>query len=149
MNIALAEGDYAAVVDLLRRFRRWLEVPEFRNRQLLYDVFTGFFYGQINLPQLASPWLLSGTAEDVDPGAPDGETMIRAKYLITAQKYHKSLELLADLCHGLSRNEIAATRYLSINTVKTTLNMIYSKLGAGNNVDAVKIAIEKKLVDGL
>jgi len=272
MNIALAEGDYAAVTDLLQRFRGWLEAPEFRSRQLLYDLYTGFFYGQIKLPQLAAPWLLSGTAEDVDPGAPARETIIRAKYLIAAKKYHKALgmlakleqeepekrflfgeltrsliiavarrksgdtagavvalerawalsfegelemmfillgrnmhdlaltalqqgcaipgewlksidlkasgyakkvdaiaaaykrdnniqddirlskrelELLTDLCHGLSRNEIAATRYLSINTVKTTLNAIYSKLGAGNNVDAVKIAIEKKLIDGL
>jgi len=270
MNIALAEGDYAAVTDLLQRFRGWLEVPEFRSRQLLYDLFTGFFYGQIELPQLAAPWLLSGTAEDVDPDAPDRETIIRAKYLIAARKYHKALgmlarleqtepekrflfgelarsmiiavarrksgdtagaiaalerawalsfqgelemmfilpgrnmhdlalaalkrdcaipkdwlkaidlkasgyakkvaaiaaaykrdnnieddirlskrerELLTDLYHGLSRTEIAATRYLSINTVKTALNMLYSKLGAENNVDAVRIAMEKKLIE--
>jgi LuxR family maltose regulon positive regulatory protein len=271
MNVALAQGDYAAITGLLRRFRGWLENPEFRDRQLLYDLFTSHFYGMINLPRLAAPWLLSGTAEDTDPGAPTRETIIRAKYLIAARKYHEGLDMLArldlegpekhflfgeltrsllaaaarnksgdaagaaeslerawrlsfegelemmfillgrgmhelaaaarrhdgcvipeewlksivlkasgfekklagvaaayrrdngiedgvrlspreleilgDLYRGLSRTEIAATRYLSINTVKTTLNMLYSKLGAENNVDAVRIAIEKNLVE--
>jgi ATP/maltotriose-dependent transcriptional regulator MalT len=55
-------------------------------------------------------------------------------------------EVLHDLFQGLSREEIAATRYLSINTVKKTLQSIYTKLGANNNVDAVRIAIERKLV---
>ena len=270
MNAALAEGDYAAITGLLRQFRAWLEIPDFRNRQLLYDLFTGFFYGQIELPKLAAPWLLSGAAEDVEPGSLYRETIIRAKYLIVAGEYHKALgmlakleqegpekrflfgeltrnliiavarrksgdtqgaiaalerawrlsfegelemmfilpgrnmhdlataalkqgcaipavwlksidrkasgyakkavaiaaaykrdnniedsilltqrelQLLSDLYHGLSRTEIAATRYLSINTVKTALNMLYSKLGAENNVNAVRIAMEKKLID--
>jgi LuxR family maltose regulon positive regulatory protein len=56
-------------------------------------------------------------------------------------------EILTDIYHGLSREAIAASRYLSINTVKTILQSIYLKLDADNNVDAVRIAIEKKLVD--
>ena len=55
-------------------------------------------------------------------------------------------EILHDLCHGLSRDEIAESRYLSINTVKKILQSIYIKLDANNNADAVRIAIEKKLV---
>ncbi|MCL2426931.1 MAG: LuxR C-terminal-related transcriptional regulator [Oscillospiraceae bacterium] len=55
-------------------------------------------------------------------------------------------EILYDLYHGLSRDEIAAHRYLSINTVKKILQSIYIKLDANNNVDAVRIALEKKLV---
>jgi len=54
---------------------------------------------------------------------------------------------LSDLYHGLSREEIAATRHISINTVKTVLQSVYIKLGANNNVDAIRIAIEKKLVE--
>jgi len=56
-------------------------------------------------------------------------------------------EVLNDLYQGLSREEIAANRYLSINTVKKILQSIYIKLDANNNVDAIRIAIEKKLVD--
>jgi len=272
MNAALAEGDYLTVMELLQQFRGWLGIPEFHNRQLLCDLFTGFLYGQIELTQQAAPWLLSAAAGDVNPGDPAREAIIiiRAKYLIDTKKYHKALDLLArlgyegpekrllfgelarslltalarcksgdtesavtalgrawqlsfsgelemmfimlgrgmhdlaaaargrehcvipdeslrsielkasgyakkaaavaaaykrdnniqdgirlspreldiltDLYHGLSRTEIAAARYLSINTVKTVIQMLYSKLGAENNMDAVRIAIEMKLI---
>jgi len=55
-------------------------------------------------------------------------------------------EILTDLYHGLSRADIAANRYLSVNTVKTILQALYQKLGAENNVDAVRIALEMKLI---
>jgi LuxR family maltose regulon positive regulatory protein len=56
-------------------------------------------------------------------------------------------EVLNDLYHGLSREEIAAARYLSVNTVKKILQSVYIKLDANNNVDAIRIAIEKKLIE--
>jgi len=56
-------------------------------------------------------------------------------------------DVLNDLYHGLSRDEIAANQYLSINTVKKIIQSIFIKLDANNSVDAVRIAIEKKLVE--
>ncbi|MCL2099362.1 MAG: LuxR C-terminal-related transcriptional regulator [Oscillospiraceae bacterium] len=56
-------------------------------------------------------------------------------------------EALSDLCRGLSREEIAVNRYLSINTVKKILQSVYIKLDAANSTDAVRIALEKKLID--
>jgi LuxR family maltose regulon positive regulatory protein len=56
-------------------------------------------------------------------------------------------EVLNDMYHGLSREEIAVNRYLSINTVKKLLQSIYIKLDAHNNIDAVRIALEKNLID--
>ena len=55
-------------------------------------------------------------------------------------------EVLMDLSHGLSRTEIAASRDLSINTVKMLINNIYMKLGAENLADAIRIAAERKIV---
>jgi len=55
-------------------------------------------------------------------------------------------EILADLSHGLSRSEIAASRGFSINTVKAVINNIYIKLGAENLADAIRIASERKIV---
>jgi len=55
-------------------------------------------------------------------------------------------EILKDLSHGLSRAEIAASRNLSINTVKMLINNIYMKLGAENLADVIRIAAERKIV---
>ena len=59
----------------------------------------------------------------------------------------RELEVLMDLYHGLSREEIAEHRYLSVNTVKKILQSIYTKLDANNNVDAVRIANEMKIIE--
>jgi LuxR family maltose regulon positive regulatory protein len=55
-------------------------------------------------------------------------------------------EILTDLSHGLSRTGIAASRNLSINTVKMIVNNVYMKLGAENLADAIRIATEKKIL---
>jgi LuxR family maltose regulon positive regulatory protein len=60
---------------------------------------------------------------------------------------NRESDVLMDLFHGLSREEIAANQYLSINTVKKILQSIYVKLDAQNSVDAVRIALEKKLIE--
>jgi LuxR family maltose regulon positive regulatory protein len=58
----------------------------------------------------------------------------------------REVEILTDLYHGLSRSEIAVNRQLSINTVKSLLQIIYAKLGAENNMDVIRIALELKLI---
>jgi len=58
----------------------------------------------------------------------------------------RELELLTNLSHGLSREEIASDLNLSINTVKHMIQIVFDKLGAENTIDAVRIAISMKLV---
>ncbi|MDR3304742.1 MAG: LuxR C-terminal-related transcriptional regulator [Clostridiales Family XIII bacterium] len=58
----------------------------------------------------------------------------------------RETEILIDLCHGLSRSEIAAGHDLSINTVKLIVNMVYTKLGADSLADVVRIAAERQLI---
>jgi len=55
-------------------------------------------------------------------------------------------EVLTDLYHGLTREEIADNLHISINTVKTILQSIYTKLDANNNVIAVRVALEQNLI---
>jgi LuxR family maltose regulon positive regulatory protein len=54
--------------------------------------------------------------------------------------------VLSDLCHGLSRSEIAANSGLSINTIKRIVSTLHTKLGADNLADIIRIATERKLV---
>jgi DNA-binding NarL/FixJ family response regulator len=58
----------------------------------------------------------------------------------------REAEILTDLSHGLTRVEIAVSRNLSINTVKMIINMIYSKAGAENLADLIRIAVERKMI---
>jgi len=58
----------------------------------------------------------------------------------------REAEILTDLSHGLSRAEIAVSHSLSINTVKMVINSIYSKSGAENIADLIRIAVERKMI---
>jgi LuxR family maltose regulon positive regulatory protein len=58
----------------------------------------------------------------------------------------RETEILNDLYHGLSRSEISASRNLSINTVKMVLGAIYTKLGADNVADVIRIALSRQLI---
>jgi LuxR family maltose regulon positive regulatory protein len=58
----------------------------------------------------------------------------------------REAEILTDLSHGLSRVEIASSRNLSVNTVKMVINMLYTKVGAENLADLIRIAVEQKLI---
>jgi DNA-binding CsgD family transcriptional regulator len=58
----------------------------------------------------------------------------------------READLLSDLSYGLSRSEIAASREMSVNTVKSVLQMCFAKLGAENGADAIRIAIRRSLI---
>jgi LuxR family maltose regulon positive regulatory protein len=59
----------------------------------------------------------------------------------------RETDILNDLYHGLSRSEIAANHNLSINTVKLVLSTVYTKLDADNVADAIRVAIDRKLIN--
>jgi LuxR family maltose regulon positive regulatory protein len=58
----------------------------------------------------------------------------------------RETDILKDLSQSLSRAEIASNRGLSINTVKMVINSLYSKLGAENVADVIRIATERKMI---
>lgn len=58
----------------------------------------------------------------------------------------RELEVLASMVEGTSNSEIAAKLVISQGTVKFHVSNIFQKLDAKNRVDAVKKAIEQKLV---
>jgi len=55
-------------------------------------------------------------------------------------------EVLKCMAEGLNNNEIAEKLVISLGTVKFHISNIFQKLGAGSRVEAVKMAIEQKMV---
>ena len=53
---------------------------------------------------------------------------------------NREVTLLQNLSQGLTREEIADSMFVSPHTVKSMLKTVYSKIGAINNADAVRIA---------
>lgn len=72
--------------------------------------------------------------------ASTGQTVDKQYNLTNREK-----EILRYLCQGFNRENIAKNLYISINTVKSSLQNIYSKINAGNKADAVRIAIRMGL----
>jgi len=64
----------------------------------------------------------------------------------TIQLTGRELEVLSDLYHGLTREEIAENMHISLPTVKKTLESIYVKLDASNAADAIRIAMKNNLI---
>ena len=64
----------------------------------------------------------------------------------TAPLSARETEVLRDLSYGLSRAEIAASRSLSVNTVKMVIDNIHSKLGVDNIASLIRVAVERKLI---
>ena len=82
----------------------------------------------------------------------------KAAVIMNAIKREKSIEdavqlsererkVLNDLYHGLSREEIAAHQYVSVSTVNSALESIYTKFDVNSLVDAIRIALENKLIE--
>ena len=272
LRISMLEGDLFLTREVLKQLRDQLDCPDFWNRRLLYDLFTGYFFAQTGIPQLAPPWLISNEKDPAsDIRIPNIELFVCAKCYMASYQYRQALTILnnsssreaherflfgeltfslltavarlktgdeagavsdferafilsydgefetpfvelgkdmqpliaavsaragscipkkwlatialkasvyakkikyisdafkqennmdepvqlsirerqalRDLYYGLSREEMAASRYLSINTVKKVLQSLYTKLGANNNVDAVRIALDKNLLN--
>jgi LuxR family maltose regulon positive regulatory protein len=64
----------------------------------------------------------------------------RGPRLRTADLSRRELEVLTGLSRGLTREEIAEDKEISINTVKSVIKSIYNKLGAVNLADAIRLA---------
>jgi two-component system, NarL family, nitrate/nitrite response regulator NarL len=55
--------------------------------------------------------------------------------------------VLAELAKGRSNREIAETLWLSEQTIKFHLRNVYRKLGVANRTEALRLALERHLVD--
>lgn len=59
----------------------------------------------------------------------------------------REMEVLQSLALGMTREEIAQRKYVTVNTVKSFIRSIYNKLDAANRAEAVSIAIRRGYID--
>ena len=62
------------------------------------------------------------------------------------QLTEREYDVLKCMVDGLNNNEIAERLVVSLGTVKFHISNIFHKLGVDSRVEAVKMAIEQKLV---
>ena len=75
-------------------------------------------------------------------------TEYKRAYCITdnAALTRREIDIITDLSHGLSHSEIAVSRNISINTVKTTINAIHKKLKTENTADLIRASAKENLI---
>ncbi|MBO6794770.1 MAG: response regulator transcription factor [Balneolaceae bacterium] len=82
----------------------------------------------------------------VSQKAPQTEFNRNEKAMAYLQISERELEVLEQVAKGLSNKEIAATLFVSVNTVKTHLKKLYEKLEVNRRTQAVEKARELKLI---
>jgi LuxR family maltose regulon positive regulatory protein len=101
---------------------------------------------------IARPWLETIRSKasiyakklSVVVGQYESQAQSRTAPVITLSPREK--EVLAGLSQGLTREEIAGETALSLNVVKNTISSVYTKLGALNRADAIRIATASGLL---
>ncbi len=87
--------------------------------------------GKMTLSPEATQALVQSTAQPQIPGE---------------QLTERERDVLKGMVDGLNNNEIAERLVVSLGTVKFHISNIFHKLGVDSRVEAVKLAIEQKLV---
>lgn len=98
----------------------------------LVQAITSVYHDQVSLPEDLVPVLW----EDEDPTEPTAEGNLT----------ERELAVLAGLVRGLSNRQIAEELQISVNTVRSHIRSILSKLNVDNRTQAAMHAVEHQLV---
>ncbi|MCL1951631.1 MAG: hypothetical protein FWF60_02265, partial [Oscillospiraceae bacterium] len=95
VRAGLASGKYHAIKDATQQMEAQLDIPEFLNRYIRYDIQTGWFYGSIGQKEQVAAWLKSDFAVNRSQTVISNyEDFARAKYYLAEQQYHTLLAML-------------------------------------------------------
>ena len=61
---------------------------------------------------------------------------------IPGELSQREYELLQDIYEGLTNQQIAAKHFISVNTVKTHIKNLFTKMGVSNRTSAIRLALE-------
>ncbi|MDR1566626.1 MAG: LuxR C-terminal-related transcriptional regulator [Treponema sp.] len=95
LRINLHTGDFAGFRDAWRQMEAQLEIQDYINRYLLFDIAAGWFYAHIGETGKIAFWLKSNFDEsELISFFYNFEIIVKAKYLYAEKRYRETLELI-------------------------------------------------------
>jgi LuxR family maltose regulon positive regulatory protein len=92
MRINIFKGDPEKIENLLENLEDRLEEPDYLNRYIYYDIYTGWFYSHIGQPARLAPWLKNDFIEsDLNSLTFGLEVLVRGKYHYARGNYRKAV----------------------------------------------------------
>ena len=104
LRVHLCNGDAAASREIWEQMEAQLEIPDYNNRHVIYDIMAGWFYAHTADIEQIAPWLRNVYEEsDLNLNFHNFETMVKAKSLFAEKRYREALEFLGrdDVSKGL------------------------------------------------
>ncbi|MDR2536474.1 MAG: LuxR C-terminal-related transcriptional regulator, partial [Treponema sp.] len=92
LRMNLASGNYDDIQDILKQLESQLQITEYSNRHVLYDIITGWFYAQIGHISQIPAWLKNDfEANDLHSLIHGMESLIKIKYQLSEKRYPAAL----------------------------------------------------------
>jgi NarL family two-component system response regulator LiaR len=156
MDLVMPEVDGVTAIRNIRRAHPEIQIialTSYSDHKLVVNALQagaiGYIYKNISIDELANAIRMAKAGKSVL--APEVvRTLIQepeAPGAFEEGLTPREEEVLALLVEGLTNNEIASQLFISRSTVKTHLSNIFAKLGVNNRVEAVRAALERRLVD--
>jgi LuxR family maltose regulon positive regulatory protein len=97
LRIYVHSGSFAEIRSLERQLEAQLEIPEFFNRQIIYELMMGRFYTRIGLIEKIAPWLRNEVDDRELHGMFRGfDILIKVRCFMTEKKYFPALRVLEE-----------------------------------------------------
>ena len=154
MRAGLAAGKYQPIKDATAQMDARMDVPEFINRFIRYDIQTGWFFATIGQKEQIPEWLKSDFAiSHIQTVLSNYEDIVRCKYFLLEEKYHTMLAMLSSRTGSFDLGRylfgqigLAAYRAVCLYNLKDTegafeaLRQAY-ELSAPNGLDMIFVEL--------
>ena len=128
LRIHLHNGDASAIGEPWQQMEAQLDIPDYINRQTIYDINAGWFYAHIGKTEKIAPWLKSEYEEsDLNLRFHNFEIMVKAKSLFAEGRYSETLEFL----ERKEAKEGMGSYHLGMLEITVLEAAIHSRMGNG------------------
>jgi LuxR family maltose regulon positive regulatory protein len=143
LRIAIHAGNFSEIEELFRQLKAQLEVKDYQNRYVLYDIECAWFYAQTGTTAPIASWLRSDSeAYEMNDILRPLETLVRAECFYAEKHYHAALAILEI---DKSRNSLDS--FLLGKLEKTVLEAV-CRLRLGDHQAALEKLAEAREISG-